>query len=97
MEISPSVQTCPNRSRNNLFVGRASGMNGTNGWMMLTRRGQALLRNGNFDAFRHSAEFSKSLLHPLISNKSRASANPPVEVRWCCRDPAGNPPAFIYR
>jgi uncharacterized protein (TIGR02391 family) len=42
---------------------------GRNGWMVITRRGSALLRDGNFHAFQRAAEFQKSLLHSLIADK----------------------------
>jgi uncharacterized protein (TIGR02391 family) len=54
----------------NLLIAPASGINGRNGWLVITRRGAALLRDGNFDAFRKAAEFPKSLLHPLIADKA---------------------------
>ncbi len=53
----------------NLLVVPAPGINGTNGFRVLSRRGAALLRNGKFDEFRRAAEFPKSLLHPLIADK----------------------------
>jgi uncharacterized protein (TIGR02391 family) len=55
--------------RNNLLIAPASGLNGRNGWMVITRRGSALLRDGNFHAFQRAAEFQKSLLHSLIADK----------------------------
>jgi len=55
--------------RNNLLIASASGLNGRNGWMVITRRGSALLRDGNFHAFQRAAEFQKSLLHSLIADK----------------------------
>jgi uncharacterized protein (TIGR02391 family) len=55
--------------RSNLLIASASGLNGRNGWMVITRRGSALLRDGNFPAFQKAAEFQKSLLHPLIAEK----------------------------
>jgi uncharacterized protein (TIGR02391 family) len=56
--------------RTNLLVAPASGLNGSNGWLMITRRGEALLRDGNFATFRQAADFPKSLLHPLIADKA---------------------------
>jgi uncharacterized protein (TIGR02391 family) len=53
----------------NLLVVPAPGINGTNGWRVLSRRGSALLQNGKFEEFRHAAEFPKALLHPLIADK----------------------------
>lgn len=56
--------------RINLLVAPASGINGNNGWLVITRRDETLLRDGNFAAFRQAAEFPKSLLHPLIADKA---------------------------
>jgi uncharacterized protein (TIGR02391 family) len=53
----------------NLLVVSASGINGSNGWRVLSRRGTALLQSGKFAEFRHAAEFPKALLHPLIADK----------------------------
>lgn len=53
----------------NLLVVPESGINGSNGWRVLSRRGADLLQSGKFNEFRHAAEFSKALLHPLISDK----------------------------
>jgi uncharacterized protein (TIGR02391 family) len=53
----------------NLLVVPASGINGSNGWRVLSRRGKALLQNGKFNEFRHAAEFPKALLHPLIADE----------------------------
>jgi hypothetical protein len=53
----------------NLLFAPASGYNGRNGYLVITRRGTAVLRDGNFHAFQKAAEFPKSLLHPLIADK----------------------------
>ena len=55
----------------NLLIAPASGINGRNGYLVITRRGIALLRGGNFRPFQKAAEFPKSLLHPLIADKVR--------------------------
>lgn len=52
-----------------LLTAPASGINGQNGWLVITRRGTNLLRNGNFEVFRQATAFPKSLLHPLIADK----------------------------
>lgn len=52
----------------NLLIVPAEGVNGTNGYRVLTRRGEALL--GNEDAFRtyvRAVAFPKALLHPAIA------------------------------
>jgi uncharacterized protein (TIGR02391 family) len=53
----------------NLLVVPAPGINGSNGYRVLSRQGKALLENGKFDDFRRAAEFPKALLHPLIADK----------------------------
>jgi uncharacterized protein (TIGR02391 family) len=51
----------------NLLVVPAPGLNGHNGWLLISRRGRELLQNGRFAQFRAAADFPKSLLHPLIA------------------------------
>lgn len=53
---------------NNLIV-PAPGINGQNGWMVLTRRGAAIKDEQAFQRFREAAAFPKSLLHPSIADK----------------------------
>jgi uncharacterized protein (TIGR02391 family) len=45
------------------------GMNGNNGWMLLSRRANALLANGDFKSYARSVSFPKSLLHPSIADE----------------------------
>lgn len=45
------------------------GSNGTNGWMLLTRRGQKLLDNNSFKTYTRSMAFLKGLLHPSIADE----------------------------
>jgi uncharacterized protein (TIGR02391 family) len=40
----------------------------TNGWRVLSRRARRLIDEGNFDQFRTSLDFPKSLLHPRIAD-----------------------------
>jgi uncharacterized protein (TIGR02391 family) len=48
----------------------ALGMNGRNGWRVLTRRGAALAENPDaFKIFLEAAAFPKALLHPSISEQ----------------------------
>jgi len=47
----------------------ASGMNGKNGWMMISRRGANIVDNGDFQRFREAAAFPKALLHPSIADR----------------------------
>ncbi len=43
--------------------------NGTNGWMLLTRRGQRLLSNNSFKTYARNMAFPKILLHPSIADE----------------------------
>ena len=45
------------------------GINGNNGWMVLSRRGAAIADEQEFHKFREAAAFPKSLLHPSIADK----------------------------
>lgn len=44
------------------------GINGNNGWMILSRRARQLLTDGTFKTYARSLAFPKSLLHPAIAN-----------------------------
>lgn len=45
------------------------GVNGQNGWMLFSRKGQALLDRANFNSYLAATEFPKSLLHPAIAER----------------------------
>lgn len=45
------------------------GYNGTNGFMLLSRRAQKLLADGSFKTYARSLSFPKSLLHPSIADE----------------------------
>ena len=47
----------------------ASGVNGANGFMQISRRGQKITSKAEFTQFREAATFPKSLLHPSIADK----------------------------
>jgi len=47
----------------------ASGMNGSNGFYVISRRGQTIVTDKNFQRFREAASFPKSMLHPAIADK----------------------------
>lgn len=68
-DVDIAVQEAWTWLRINLLVVPAMGLNGNHGWLMLSRRGAALLETGRFDAFRQASEFPKALLHPLIADK----------------------------
>lgn len=48
---------------------RAHGMNGTNGWFVVSRAGWRVLADNNFARFRRQASFPKELLHPSIADE----------------------------
>ena len=51
----------------NMFILRAPGTNGQNGWFLLSRRGRKALENPEqFTIYRKAAEFPRELLHPTI-------------------------------
>lgn len=45
------------------------GYNGTNGFVLLSRRAQKLLADGSFNIYARSLAFPKSLLHPAIADE----------------------------
>lgn len=55
--------------RINMLIVPASGTNGQNGWIVLSRRGAALTNEQEFQRFREAAAFPKSLLHSSIADK----------------------------
>ncbi|WP_257168775.1 TIGR02391 family protein [Bradyrhizobium sp. SRS-191] len=51
------------------LIGPSPGMDGRNGWMTITKDGQAALKGGNAIAYvRATRSFSKALLHPSIAD-----------------------------
>ncbi len=44
------------------------GPNGHNGWMLFSRRAQAVLTSNSFKIYARSVEFPKALIHPLIAD-----------------------------
>ena len=45
------------------------GINGSNGFMVLSRRAEQLLAAGEFKSFARNVSFSKALLHPTIADE----------------------------
>lgn len=45
------------------------GINGNNGWMLLSRRARAVIANGNFKTYARGIAFPKALLHPTIADE----------------------------
>jgi uncharacterized protein (TIGR02391 family) len=60
---------------NNRLMVPSPGMNGVNGFMMLSRLGSDLADQSNVDSFRQAASFPKSLLHPAIADRVWALLN----------------------
>lgn len=55
--------------RQNMLLIPAPGMNGNNGWLILSRRAKAIGDDADFDAFRAAAQFPRSMLHTSIADK----------------------------
>jgi uncharacterized protein (TIGR02391 family) len=47
----------------------ASGSNGSNGFYVISRRGQSIATDRDFQSFKEAAFFPKSMLHPAIADK----------------------------
>jgi uncharacterized protein (TIGR02391 family) len=47
----------------------AAGSNGTNGWVVISRRGQKIANADDFRRFQDTMSFPKDLLHPSIAEK----------------------------
>jgi hypothetical protein len=54
----------------NGIIVRVPGMNGRNGWMMFTPKGETIASAQDLQRLREIAEFPKSLLHPRIAEKA---------------------------
>lgn len=68
-EVDVAISEAWQWLRINMLVVPASGSNGKNGWMVLSRRGQKILTKKDFDRFREAASFPKTMLHPDIADK----------------------------
>ena len=55
--------------RQNMLVLPASGINGHNGWLILSRRAEALNTDEQFDALKAAAAFPKEMLHSSIADR----------------------------
>jgi uncharacterized protein (TIGR02391 family) len=54
----------------NMFILPAPGVNGSNGWFVLGRRGKSALENPQqFTAYSKAAAFNRELLHPAIAER----------------------------
>lgn len=68
-EIEGAINEAWQWLRVNLLVVPVPGINGTNGWHQLSRRGRSISTDADFKAFRQAATFPRALLHPSIADK----------------------------
>jgi uncharacterized protein (TIGR02391 family) len=68
-EVDIALAEAWNWLRIHSLIVPAAGLNGRNGWMLVTRRGSAVADDAQFERFRQAAEFPKTLLHPAIADK----------------------------
>jgi uncharacterized protein (TIGR02391 family) len=54
----------------NSFITPAPGMNGRNGWMTITAKGEAIQSDADFEKAKAAAGFPRDLLHPSIADKA---------------------------
>ncbi len=67
-EIHIAVSEAWNWLKVNALVVPASGTNGNNGYVVISRRGTAIVDDQVFQQFRAAADFPKKLLHPSIAD-----------------------------
>jgi uncharacterized protein (TIGR02391 family) len=68
-EIDVALSEAWNWLRINSLIVPAPGTNGVHGFMVISRRGEAIHDDSDFSRFRAAAAFPKSLLHPSIADK----------------------------
>jgi uncharacterized protein (TIGR02391 family) len=69
-EIEIAVAEAWQWLRIHIMIVPAPDVNGSNGWMMLSRRGKSLVANDNaFDSYMQAVAFPKDLLHPAIADQ----------------------------
>lgn len=68
-KIESAIGEGLNWLRTNSLITNAAGLNGSNGWMIITRRGEEITDDVSFDRFRAARAFPKVLLHPTIAEK----------------------------
>jgi hypothetical protein len=66
-EIHIAVSEAWNWLKVNALVVPAHGMNGRDGFLVISRRGNAIVDDQAFQQFRAAADFPKTLLHPSIA------------------------------
>jgi uncharacterized protein (TIGR02391 family) len=68
-QIEPLLSEAWGWIEQNGLITRAPGMNGRNGWMIFTRKSEAISDAADLQRMRATAEFPKSLIHPSIADK----------------------------
>jgi uncharacterized protein (TIGR02391 family) len=68
-EVAKSIAEAWNWLLVNSLVVPAEGTNGSSGFVVLSRTGEALSTERDFSSFRAAAAFPKALLHPTIADK----------------------------
>jgi len=66
--VEQAVEEAWNWLKVNGVIVPESGTNGANGWHRVSRRGQKLATEADFNTYRQAAAFPKSLLHPSIAD-----------------------------
>jgi len=66
--VEQAVEEAWNWLKVNGIIVPESGSNGANGWHRISRRGESLVKQADFDTFRHAAAFPKALLHARIAD-----------------------------
>jgi uncharacterized protein (TIGR02391 family) len=67
-EIHIAISEAWNWLRVNALVVPAEGINGNNGFVVISRRGNAIVDDQAFQQFRAATDFPKTLLHPSIAD-----------------------------
>jgi hypothetical protein len=68
-EVALAVSEALNWPRVQWLVVPAHGVNGTHGWLVVSRRGQRIETAGDFKRFSEAASFPKSMLHHSVADK----------------------------
>jgi uncharacterized protein (TIGR02391 family) len=68
-QVEAIISEAWNWLRTNSLIAPAPDMNGRNGWMIITRSGQEIIDDEDFERFRAAKTFPKTLLHPSIADK----------------------------
>ena len=68
-EVSVSMNEAWQWLRINMLIIPEVGINGNNGWTVLSRRASTITSDQDFHSFLEAAAFPKALLHPSIADK----------------------------